>query len=368
MAAISRHHFGLLACAVSWTMLAGVNSASAQPVIDLALSDAQLASRPGCAILKINFNIRIRYASHFPIAQGQELRITLNPIDRDQAIALRLLKREAIRVPDNKLAAIRAIDFETRQIGGPILRILFDHPVSYRVAQSSDIQSVIVAISGPTPSAACKAEYPAGVPGLRAVAVPADGSPTARPAGSDRPKDRPSGKISDADLRAAAATMDEARAALKKNNPGGAIQLFTKVLRYPENEYSAEAQEFLGLARQRSGQNEAAKAEYEDYLRRYPDRRGIRTCAPAARWDRYGGRRAGQRAPQLPQGCVRASSPTTSSQSRVRRLGRYRAAYRNSIFATTAFAPSGIPPWRRIRPMIRIPIRSTRTKCSPASI
>jgi hypothetical protein len=270
MTSTARPHVGLLACAVWWTTLAAPNLASAQPVVDLALSDAQLASKSGCAILKINFNIRIRYASHFPLAQGQELRITLNPIDRDQAIALQLLKREAIRVPDNKLAAIKAIDFETRQTGGPVLRILFDHPVAYRVAQSSDIQSVIVAISGPTPSAACKAEYPAGVPGLRATAVPGDGTTTARATAPTRPMDRPSGKISDADLRAAAAAMDEARAALKKNNPGSAVQLFTKVLKYPENEYSAEAQEFLGLARQRSGQIEAAKAEYEGYLRRYP--------------------------------------------------------------------------------------------------
>jgi hypothetical protein len=29
------------------------------------LSDAQLAALKGCAILKVNFNIRIRYASHF---------------------------------------------------------------------------------------------------------------------------------------------------------------------------------------------------------------------------------------------------------------------------------------------------------------
>src|SRR5262249_45043962 len=41
-------------------------------------------------------------------------------------------------------------------------------------------------------------------------------------------------------------------------------------LRYPENRYSAEAQELLGLARQRNGQPDAARAEYEDYLRRYP--------------------------------------------------------------------------------------------------
>ena len=85
-----------------------------------------------------------------------------------------------------------------------------------------------------------------------------------------RPKDRLTATISDADLRAAAAAMDEGRAALRRNNIGGAMQLFMKVLRYPENPYSAEARELLGLAHQRGGQLAEARAEYEEYLRRYP--------------------------------------------------------------------------------------------------
>ena len=68
--------------------------------------------------------------------------------------------------------------------------------------------------------------------------------------------------------------MDEARAALKKKNFNGAIQLFTKVLKYPENEFSAEAQELLGLVHQKNGQLAEARSEYEDYLRRYPTGEG----------------------------------------------------------------------------------------------
>jgi hypothetical protein len=76
--------------------------------------------------------------------------------------------------------------------------------------------------------------------------------------------------VSDGDLRIVAASMDEGRAALRRNNTKEAIRLFTKVLGYPENPYSAEAEELLGLAYQKSGRFEKAKAEYEDYLRRYP--------------------------------------------------------------------------------------------------
>jgi hypothetical protein len=87
-------------------------------------------------------------------------------------------------------------------------------------------------------------------------------------------KNRRAGTISDSDLRVVAASMDEGRAALKRSSFREAIQLFTKALGYPENQYSAEAQELLGVARQRSGQLAQARAAYEDYLRSYPGGEG----------------------------------------------------------------------------------------------
>jgi tetratricopeptide (TPR) repeat protein len=258
-----RHLVHALACIA----LLGMGTARAQPVIDAVLSDAQLATRNGCAILQINFNVRIRYSHHFPLDHGSELQIALTAIDRNQLVVLQLLRREAVRPPGGRTAGIMAIDFETRPAIGSVLSIHFERPVFYRVAQSADIQSIIVAISGSKPNAACKPELAGG------------GNPTvlwrhAQPSGpvaaDSRPMARPPGQISDADLRSAAAAMDEARAALAKKDFNGAIALLTKVLRYPENKYSAEAQELIGLARQRSGQADAARAAYEDYLRRYP--------------------------------------------------------------------------------------------------
>jgi tetratricopeptide (TPR) repeat protein len=265
MGSFGRRICGPLICSLLSAALPGYDLALAQPVLDLALSDAQLVAKKGCAILKVNFNIRIRYASHFPLDRGEELRIAINPIDRDQAIALQLLKREAVRPPDSKLVGIKAIDFETRQASGSVLRIQFDHPVAYQVAQSADVQSIVVAIAGANPSAACKPEFPGAAN---------SGGFVVSPGAAGRPGEIPSGKLSDADLRSAAAAMDEARAALKANNFNGAIQLLTKVIKLPENENSAEAHELLGLARQRSGQVAAAKSEYESYLSRYPNREG----------------------------------------------------------------------------------------------
>jgi tetratricopeptide (TPR) repeat protein len=243
--------------------------ATAEPVVDRALSGAQILNRNGCSVLKVSFNFRIQYASHFPLVQGDELRISVRAIDRAQAAALALLQREAIRAPVSRFAAIKAIDFELNPAGGPILRIQFDRPVAYQVAQGHDFESIIVAISGPTPSPSCKPDYPRESEAWSTtVTVPA------APAATPRNKERGAGKISDPDLRAAAASMDEARAALRKGNFAGAIALLAKVLKYPENEHSAEAQELIGVARQKSGQADAARSEYEDYLRRYTSGEG----------------------------------------------------------------------------------------------
>ncbi|MBV8909958.1 MAG: hypothetical protein JOZ89_04275, partial [Gammaproteobacteria bacterium] len=50
-----------------------------------------------------------------------------------------------------------------------------------------------------------------------------------------------------------------------------AIGILTKMQRQPEFPDRARGQELLGLARERSGQLAHAKAEYEEYLRRYPN-------------------------------------------------------------------------------------------------
>jgi len=65
--------------------------------------------------------------------------------------------------------------------------------------------------------------------------------------------------------------MADARAAMSAHDYPKAIALLTKLQRQPEFPDRARAQELLGLARERSGQLAHAKAEYQEYLRRYPN-------------------------------------------------------------------------------------------------
>ena len=65
-------------------------------------------------------------------------------------------------------------------------------------------------------------------------------------------------------------TMAQAKDAFRRKDYATAIPLLTELTQQPEFPQRADAQEMLALARERSGQVAHAKAEYEDYLRRYP--------------------------------------------------------------------------------------------------
>jgi hypothetical protein len=84
--------------------------------------------------------------------------------------------------------------------------------------------------------------------------------PPVEPPGVDPPLDSPERK----------SLFDEARKAMRTRDYPHAVQVLTKLQRQPEFPERAQAQEMLGLARERSGEVALAKAEYEEYLHRYP--------------------------------------------------------------------------------------------------
>ena len=84
--------------------------------------------------------------------------------------------------------------------------------------------------------------------------------PAVEPMGADPPLDP-------AELET---LYNQARKAMRARDYATAVQILTKLQRQPEFPQRAEIQEMLGLARERSGEVAQAKAEYEEYLRRYP--------------------------------------------------------------------------------------------------
>jgi len=73
--------------------------------------------------------------------------------------------------------------------------------------------------------------------------------------------------MTDTDIQKA---LKQAKDAVRRKDYATAVPLLTKLLEQPEFPQRADAQELLGLAHERSGQLAHAKADYEEYLRRYP--------------------------------------------------------------------------------------------------
>ena len=76
--------------------------------------------------------------------------------------------------------------------------------------------------------------------------------------------------------RQASEAMQKARSAFADNKWDDAINALNQLLILPPNSLSQQAQEMVGLARERSGQLGKAKAEYELYLKLYPDAEGAK--------------------------------------------------------------------------------------------
>ena len=132
----------------------------AQPVKDRVLAAVHLIEDAGCAVVRVSFNFPIRYQSHFPLAQGDEVRVKLRPIVVSPDDRSALFQRESLRAPRNRRAAIAKIIYEGDSVPGPVLTVFFRHPVAFKVGQGGDFRSLNIAISGEEPSESCVPNFP----------------------------------------------------------------------------------------------------------------------------------------------------------------------------------------------------------------
>lgn len=117
------------------------------------------------------------------------------------------------------------------------------------------------------------------------------------------------------DLNTRAATLTEqGRDALSKGDNNRAIEIYNQLLNLPPNPHSQEAQEMAGLARERNGENAKAKAEYDLYLKLYPEGEGaervrqrLANLAPPAAASASGEKRAPRKKQEISETSVYGS-------------------------------------------------------------
>jgi len=222
------------------------------------LDRIEIVETPIAAEIHIVFNTRALYVRHTPADKGDLIRIFLNfpDLDRSERFA-----RELAASPPSDLVPKFSVTFPDQGTNG--LSVRFERPVRFRISQR-DIRSasrIVIAV---------KLDRPSALPPVPPeVKMPTTTPPAANVPGQsfDIPPFRPG---MDAE-RYAEDVMKLGHKALTAGENEKALQIFNAILNLPQNKQSQGAQEWIGVARQRSGEYAKAKAEYELYLKLYPE-------------------------------------------------------------------------------------------------
>jgi hypothetical protein len=236
--------------------------ANAQTVRTRILRGFELRRRATWEI-EVQFNVPVRYLRHAPVERGDALRIQLDVLRVGRSDVPAFAGRESLAVPRELPVPLLEVTYEGNAVDAPALAIRFSRRVRFTVRQGRDLRSLVIAVQEDGVRKQTGGPRAPRPPGLSLPELPTDQAEEElppEPAGSDAARAR--------DLVA------EGRRAMTLGEHDRAILLFTTALSLPESRSSREARELLGLARERNGQLAHAKAEYEEYLRLYPEGEG----------------------------------------------------------------------------------------------
>ncbi len=221
----------------------GVTAADdASDIAGRVLEQVEVVALGDGARVSVRFGCPLRYSSHFPATGATELRISLVPLPGCLPTDV---VDSALRAPTGNTAGLGDVRLE--QAGTAlVLTLTFDSPVDVAVRPSPDFMGLEVAVFNQARLARPRLQTRTPVPVAEARRV------------------LPTAEVLEKQW------MD-ARAAFDAGDNPAAVRLLTRLVEYPEHPRRAEAQELLGLSRERNSQLAHAKAEYEEYLRRYPE-------------------------------------------------------------------------------------------------
>ena len=199
---------------------------------NLQIVDVEVNTDQGQPALVVNFNQSIRYRGFLPNRKAREFNVQLQKqlpvVQGDQALESR---HQNISVPHSDAFPIE--HFELIIEGDDVhLSLLFSKQVLLRVGQFSGSNSVTIILQ--------KEAFTEGDIGLES---------------KDENREQ--------------AMMAAGKRALRLGDNALAIRIFNNLVSLPENPYTRDALELLGLARERNDQLAQAKLIYDQYLTKY---------------------------------------------------------------------------------------------------
>jgi hypothetical protein len=246
------------------------------------LDDVSLEYQSQGVVATIRLTGPVQYLRHFPESHGNTLEIyydrvldaTSNETWQDNEVRhsppSRLIPGFTVttRNQQPKCDQQDPRDQQTKcdQQTKPKLVIEFSREAEFSVAPGKDNRTLLITIR---PDKQPVSEEPLPfLPAIRPEAVPA--------AGATLKAD----EVAAAEInKEARALMVQGREALAANNNEAAVYALNKLLLLPPNAYTQDGQEWVGVARERAGQPDKAKVEYDLYLRLYPGGSGAARVA-----------------------------------------------------------------------------------------
>lgn len=205
------------------------------------LDEVSLSEQNDNVVVTVRLTTAIHYVRHFPATQGRTLDIYYDILPGASPDSQFEDKETRTSPPSDLIPGFVVVsNIENDQ---PKLSIEFNRNAEYSVRPGKDGRSLLIYVRKTTLK---KGEVQQDLPEI----VPA------APGNQDE--------------KGAEKLMVFGRDALKLGDYPAAIYAFNKLLLLPPNKYTQEAQEWVGVARERAGQNYKSKLEYEAYLKLYP--------------------------------------------------------------------------------------------------
>lgn len=221
----------------------------ANPLYARVVNKVDIFTRNAGYEIRVNFILPLRYVKHRPQKKGKNLLVELSPVSgitlENAEIRKHFEDREPLSWDRSVPAPLSAMTFDAESPDRPKLVLRFSKEVEFSLKSSGDLRTLIIFLK----AAIETGEIDKTDKNESSIKVP---------------------NISQANPKLVK-TMDEARKEMTAGNYSRAIQLYTKILMRPESGFSREAQELLGLARDRNNQGAHAQSEYKKYLEKYPD-------------------------------------------------------------------------------------------------
>ncbi len=237
---------------IAAALAASTSLAWSQATTDHLLATVNVNGLPSCSTVEIKLNRPVTVTSPQRFEPNTDLIIRLEPLATTLPSEAGQSFKEAASVAPNNPAGAAAVIYDPANTQGPMIRLVFAKAVSAKYIPDQDTRHIVLKVAAIGSEASCL--------GIKAEPLPEVKTESA--AKGDAP---PIASGQDAQ-----SALTEGKKLLNVGEFNRATAFFTKAIGIGSGRVKQDAQEMLGLSRERASQMAFAKSEYETYLKAYP--------------------------------------------------------------------------------------------------